>query len=111
MIHGDRVTLWTRTQTGVDPFNAPVYEETAVEVDDVLIGRPDPREQEMATTLYGREISYTLGIPKGDTNAWEAGTVVEFFGEKFVIVGIPETGNPANIPLRWGRNVKVIRYE
>ena len=64
-------------------------------IHEVLIGQP---------TADGRE--YTLGIPKGDTHTW-LDTKVQFFGRTWRTMGVPEEGIPANIPLGWGRNVRV----
>lgn len=72
-----------------------LFSTTTVTVADVLIGLP---------SANGKE--YTLGIPKGDTNEW-ADRKLAFFGRYWRTIGIPETGEQANIPLRWGSNVKV----
>jgi hypothetical protein len=50
-----------------------------------------------------------IGIPKGNTDNWVDAEVV-INGERFRTIGYPETGIQANIPLRWGQNVKVERY-
>lgn len=38
MIHGTQVTVLSKTKTGVDDMNMPVFEETQTVVDDVLVG-------------------------------------------------------------------------
>lgn len=110
MIQGMTVTLWTKTQTGTDDFNNPVYSWSSETVDNVLVGLPTPEEQINEMTLTGKSIAYTLGIPKGDTHDWE-NQIVEFFGKKFMTIGIPERGIEANIPLSWHLKVKCERYE
>ena len=104
------ITLLTKTQVGVDPFNAPVYEWTSETVDNVLVGEPSAQERIDELNLTGRSIAYTLGIPKGDTHNWE-NQIVEFFGERFKTYGIPDFGIEANIPLSWHKKVKCERYE
>ena len=39
-MRGITVTLHQKTQTGTDSFNAPIFVETDVEVENVLIGEP-----------------------------------------------------------------------
>ena len=41
MIRGMTVVLYVRTQTGTDAFNAPIYAEHPVEVENVLVGGAD----------------------------------------------------------------------
>ena len=106
---GMTVQLVKKTQISTDPFGAPIYEEELVNVDDVLVGQPTSDDQNNTISLYGKTIAFTLGIPKGDTNDWTDAEVV-IWGERFRTIGFPETGIQANIPLRWGKNVKVERY-
>ena len=110
MIHGMTVRLWNKTQTGVDGFNNPVYSWSYTDVDDVLVAQPSAEERISELNLNGKAISYILGIPKGDTHDWKD-QIVEFFGEKFLTYDIPEMGIEANVPLRWHKKVKCIRYE
>ena len=69
MIKGITVTLWTKTQTGTDSLNQPVYEWNSEQVDNVLVGQPTPEERLTELNLSGRAIEYTLGIPKGDNSS------------------------------------------
>ncbi len=110
MIQGMAITLYNRTQIGVNAFNEPVYEEKAERIENVLVGQPTAQERIDELTLTGRAIEYVLGIPKGDTHNWE-NQIVEFFGHKFKTFGIPEQGIEANIPLSWHKKVKCERYE
>lgn len=110
MIRGITVTLYEKTQTGVDEFNAPVYSNVPVQVGNVLVGQPTDDERASELNLTGRHIEYVLGIPKGDTHDWE-NTTVEFFGHQFKTIGIPIQGIEANIPLCWHKKVKCERYE
>lgn len=106
---GMTVQIVKKTQTSVDPFGAPIYEEELVNVNDVLVGQPTAEELNNTISLYGKTIAFTLGIPKGDTNDWTDAEVV-IWGERYRTIGYPETGIQENIPLRWGKNVKVERY-
>lgn len=103
------INLVVKTETGTDEFGAPIYTEELVPVDDCLVGQPTSDDMANALSLYGKKIEFTIGIPKGDTHDW-TDAEVEFFGARFRTVGYPETGIQANIPLRWGQNIKVERY-
>ena len=104
------ITLWNKTQTGVDGFGNPVYTWESKTVDNVLVGQPTAEERTNELNLTGRMIEYTLGIPKGNEDEWE-NQIVEFFGHHFRTFGIPEQGIEANIPLSWHMKVKCERYE
>lgn len=106
---GMTVQLVVKTETGTDPFGAPIYSEELVDINDVLVGQPSSEDVLSTLELTGKRIAYTLGIPKGDTHNWE-NTDVIIWGERFRTIGIPQTGIQANIPLRWGSNVQVERY-
>ena len=108
-MQGITITLYNRTQTGTDEFNAPIYTETAEQVENVLIGEPSTDDITDTLTLYGKRLAYTLGLPKGDTHTWTDRTV-EFFGEKFRTIGEPTMGIEHLIPLSWNKKVKVERY-
>ena len=109
MIHGITVRLYERKQTGTDAFSAPIYEETPVDVPNVLVGEPTTDDIVNDLQLYGKRIAYTLGIPKGDTHDWDNVTV-EFFGQKFRTYGSVTQGIEDLIPLAWNKKVKVERY-
>lgn len=107
---GAAVVLYERTQTGTDAFNDPVYAETAVTVQNVLIGEPTTDEVTSSVELYGRKIEYMLGLPKGDAHNWEDATV-EIFGKKFRTFGATIQGIEENVPTSWHKKVRVCRYE
>ena len=109
-LHGVTVTLFERVQDGVDDFNRPVYVEDPVEVENVLIGEPSTQDIIDTLNLTGKQLAYTLAIPKGDVNDWTNRTV-EFFGERFRTIGKPTHGIEGLIPLEWNKKVKVERYE
>jgi len=108
---GITITLYDRTQTGVDALNHPIYAETPVSVDNVLVAPMSSTEVLEMYNLTGRKAVFQLGIPKGDTHEWTAGKKVNFFGEDWRIIGIPEEGIENLIPLSWNKKVKVELYE
>ena len=106
---GTTIQLVVKTQSGTDPFGAPIYTEELVDVPDVLVGSPTTDDITDSLNLYGKKIEYMLGIPKGDTHNW-VDTEVVIWGNRYRTFGYPITGEQANIPLRWGQNVRVERY-
>lgn len=107
------VTLIKKTPNGTDPFNQPVYTETEISVDGVLVGEPSTNDVTNAYTTYGAKLAYTLGIPKGDENDWTDTKVIlpEPFTGIYHTVGIATAGIEDNIPLRWNKKVNLERYE
>lgn len=110
MIRGIDVILYEKTETGVDTFNAPVYEDKPVIVSNILVAPSTSQEILDSTSLYGKKAVYTLAIPKGDKHDWQDTTVV-FFGKKWKTFGIPLEGINELIPLKWNKKVMVERYE
>lgn len=112
MIHGIDITLITKTQTGTDALNHPIYAEKEEIVADVLVGEPSSDEITSTLSLYGKQVKYTLAIPKGDTHTWIDTQVIlpEPFEGKYRTIGYPTAGINANIPLRWNKKVMIERY-
>lgn len=110
-MRGITVTLYDRTQTGVDALNHPVYTEEAVNVDNVLVAPAASAEVLEPYNLDGRRGEYIMAIPKGDTHEWTAGKRVGFFGAEWRIIELPEEGIEWLIPLGWNKKVRVERYE
>ena len=106
-MRGIDIVLYERTETGLDAFNCPVYTETPVTVENVLVGLPTVNEQVDAMDLYGKKAVYTLGLPKGDAHNWEAGTHVEFFGQRYETFGDVVQGIEALVPTPWHKKVMV----
>ena len=106
---GMTIQLVKKTQKGTDSLGSPIYDEELVNVDDVLVGQPSTDDYNTTISLYGKTIAYVLGIPKGDTHDWTDAEVV-IWGDRYRTIGYPQTGIQENIPLRWGKNVKVERY-
>lgn len=109
-MRGITVTLWEKELVGKDDFNKPIYEETAVPVENVLVSPTSASENVDVLNLYGRMAAYTLAIPKGDDHEWE-NRKVTFFGEDWKVFGIPQKGIDALVPTAWNMKVTVERYE
>lgn len=105
------VILFTLQDTGYkDKTNRPIMTETPVTVSGCLYAPVSSDDVVNTINLTGKKAVYQLAIPKGDANDWE-NAKVEFLGEKWRTIGIPEEGIEANIPLKWNRKIKVERYE
>ena len=109
-IHGIQITLIDKQVVSTDPFGSPVVKDVEILVDNVLVSPATTEDVTSQMSLTGKKISYTIGIPKGDTNDWEE-KEVRFFGKKWKTVGIPLEGIEAMIPLEWNKKVMVERYE
>jgi len=110
LIKGITITLYDKTKIGEDAFKKPIYEETPVPVENVLVAPASANDVINQTDLEGKKAVYTMAIPKGDTHEWEDRTV-EFFGHKWHTFGIPLEGIEQLIPLGWNKKVMVERYE
>lgn len=106
---GISVILHEKVQVGVDALNNPVYEKIGVTVDDVLVGKPSTDDITNTLNMYGKNLDYVLGLPKGDTHDW-TDAEVEFFGKKFRVFGDVIEGIEANVPTRWHKQVRVQWY-
>ena len=115
-LKGITVILYEETVTGYDALGAPVVEQTATSVDNVLIGQPETDDVTTSVSLYGKQISYMLAIPKGDTHDWTDKRVdwTDDYGvtHKVKTFGYPITGIEANIPpqLPWHMKVRCEAY-
>lgn len=110
MLKGITVTLINKTQTGTDPFGAPIVTDMETYVDNVLVAPASSDDIVNNLSLTGRKAVYQLAIPKGDTHNWENAEVV-FFGQRWRTFGIPLEGIGELIPLSWNKKVMVERYE
>ena len=108
-IRGITVILLDKAQTGTDPFGAPVYSETEIPVDNVLVAPSTVDDITSTEQLYGKKAVYTLAVPKGDAHTWQD-RKVRFFGETWHVIGYPQEGIEENIPLGWNAKWTVERY-
>lgn len=110
MIKGITVKLYEKKQIGTDDFNAPIYDETATDIENVLVCPSSSTDIVDQMNLHGKKAVYTLAIPKGDAHNWENVTV-EFFEKKWKTFGFPIAGIDDLIPLGWNKKVMVERYD
>lgn len=110
-IHGITVTLLERAQVGVDEFRRPVYDETPLEIENVLVGQPTTDELTDTLNLTGKRVAYVMALPKGDAHEWENRRVMlpEPFAGTYQTIGFPTAGIEENIPLAWNKKVKLER--
>ena len=107
---GVTVVLYEKTISSYDSLNNPVYITTATNVDNVLVGQPETDDITSSISLYGKKITYWLGLPKGDSHDWTDSDVL-IFGEKFRTFGDIVQGIEANVPTPWHKKVRVERCE
>lgn len=107
---GITVTLYERTESGVDAFNNPIVTEMPVEVDNVLVAPVSDAEVVQSLDLTGKRAVYNLAIPKGDSHEWE-GCRVSFFDKDWQVINFEASGIEHLIPLDWNAKVQVARYE
>ena len=106
---GTTVTLYEEQMVGNDAAGTPVYQETPVAVDNVLVGQPSTEDIVSSQDLYGKKVSYMLGIPKGDTHDWKDKRVewTDAYGRRSCkTFGFPVTGIEENIPGPWHMKVR-----
>lgn len=109
-MRGETVILIDKVKTGTDAFGADVYSETEITVNDVIIGTPSTDDVVSDLNIYGKQLLFVLGIPKGDTHNWKD-KMVMIRGDKYRTYGFPLVQTEANVPGRWNAQVKVERYE
>lgn len=114
-MRGLTVTLYDLVPTGTeDEFGVPIYTESPVNVQDVLVGEPTTDDIASSTALYQKQIRFMLGIPKGDNHDWMDKKVswTDAYGRTITCktFGFPITGVEANIPTRWHMKVRCEDY-
>lgn len=113
-MRGITVTLYETMQTGTDALNNPIYSETPVEVKNVLVGEPSTDDYTSSVEMFGKQITFMLGIPKGDTHDWvnKKVTWVNAQGNIQTVktFGFPIMGVEANIPGPWHMKVRCEQY-
>ena len=111
MLKGITVTLYEETITGYDSLGNPITGENAVTVDNVLVGEPSTDDITTSVSLYGKQISYMLAIPKGDTHNWvdKRADWTDAYGITHHVktFGFPITGIESNIPIQLPWHMKV----
>ena len=97
MIKGMPVKLYERLLSGTDEFDHPVYTETPVIVENVLVAPASTTEILDTLNLTGKKAVYNIAIPKGDSHTWQD-CRVDFFGQSWRVIGLPQQGIDENIP-------------
>ena len=110
MIKGIPVKLYERILSGTDEFDHPVYTETPVIVENVLVAPASTPEILDTLNLTGKKAVYNIAIPKGDSHTWQD-CRVDFFGQSWRVIGLPQQGIDENIPGAWNQKWMVKRYE
>lgn len=109
MITGITVTLYNKTASGTDAFNATTYTEEAETVENVLVTPAAAEDIVNDMNLYGKHLVYELCIPKGDEHTWED-RKISFMDQTFHSYGPVQEWIEDLVPLSWNRKVKVERY-
>lgn len=115
-IKGITITLYEETISGYDDLGNPVMQEKATTVDNVLVGEPSTDDITTSVSMYGKQISYMLAIPKGDTHDWVDKKVewTDSYGITHTVrtFGYPITGIESNLPpqLPWHMKVRCEAY-
>lgn len=109
MIKGIPVKLYERILSGADEFDHPVHTETQVIVENVLVAPASTQEILDALNLTGKKAVYNIAIPKGDSHTWQD-CRVDFFGQSWRVIGLPQQGIDENIPGPWNQKWMVERY-
>lgn len=110
LIKGITVKLYQKIETGRDAFKAPIFTETPVDVENVLVYPAGDSDIVSDLQMWGKRAEYELSIPKGDTHNWEDARV-DFFGKSWRTIGFPKEYIEDMVPLDWNRKVRVERYE
>lgn len=109
LIKGISITLYEKIQSGTDSFNRPVYTESPVTVENVLVCPISSEDITDTTDLTSKKARYELCIPKGDNHIWE-NRKVSFFGTQWQTVGFVQQYIEENLPLSWNKKIKVESY-
>ncbi|QJC22010.1 hypothetical protein [Arcanobacterium buesumense] len=110
MIHGTQVTVLSKTKTGVDDMNMPVFEETQTVVDDVLVGPVSTDDTPGGMRRAGDRTEIALYFPKTFTASLR-GCDVEFMGKIWRVQGDPQPYMVENMPTRWNLRATVSLVE
>lgn len=109
-IKGITITLIIKEEAGRDGFDHPIYVEKEETVENVLVSPVTATEAIDALDFEGKKAIYNIAIPKGDQHTWKD-QIVEFFGDRWQVIGFPKRGIEENIPLDWNDIWQVAKYE
>lgn len=110
MLRGISVELQKLEEVGRDAFNHPIYSESWIEVQNVLVSPSASVDQTDTTNLTGDMSTYMLCVPKGDQNEWK-NRLVRFWGKTWETDGEPREYIEDMLPLSWNKQISVKCYE
>ena len=105
-MRGISVILYDKQEIGRDSMNMPIYEETPIVIDNVLVAPTSATEILDTLNLTGKRAVYNMAIPKGDAHIWEDRRV-HFFNNDWRVISFPTEGIEHLIPLSWNKKVQV----
>lgn len=108
VIKGEEIQLVKHTLKEFDAFGSPIYEDSIINVPNVVISPVSTDDVIETLNMTGKKAVYQLCIPKNDTNEWKD-TEVIFWGERYRTIGIPK--QYMFTPLEWNKQVQVERIE
>ena len=110
LLAGESVVVITRTETGRDRGNSPIWSESETVVDDVLVEPRDGGDVVESNRPDGTEVAYLLHFPKTHTASLR-GCRVRVRGRELHVVGDPDGYQPELTPGPWNRQVRVGRRD
>lgn len=80
------IQIKTRTQTGKDALNHPIYSEVWEDVSGCVVGSPSSEDIENEMNLSGKRIAYEVFLPNDDAHTW-AGSEVKINNKPYRVIG------------------------
>lgn len=106
LLKGETVLVQTRTKTGVDAFNSPIYTTSEVSVANVLVSPSTPADNISAMHPEGVRVKYMLHFPKSYTGNLQ-GLKIRVRGSLYDVIGSPDHYTLENTPGEWWLPVEV----
>lgn len=113
LLHGERVTVLTRTVT-YDDHHEAVETWQREDVEDVLVAPGSTADVEDATRPYGTRAVFTLGFPKTFSKRLRGCRVIVRCPEggdesehTYAVIGDPQPNTMANCPTKWWYTAEV----
>ena len=109
-MRGESVIVITRTETGRDGGNAPIYSDSETTVTNGLVAPGTRSDVIDSNRPEGVDVAYNLHFPKTFTGSLR-GLRVKVRGEAFHIIGDPQPYQTNLTPGKWNRPVEVERRD
>lgn len=110
-MHGETVTIKSRTATEADPFNDPTYSESTEQVDNVLVAQGSQSNSTDSTRPDGVQVAFTLYFPRSWAYRSLKGDSVLIDGNEYKVVGNPRPYDGGLHPTQWNLEVEVSESE